>query len=402
MLLSEPSDACSCHSSSNVAGTVCRQENIFPSAADTTAVPPAQIEYKGVTYTWDDFCAINSAPYQFPCLRLSPMDLYKEAQWTFTTIDKVAWYRGIVQDVLIAPRITRFGALTTTCAEPCAEVVGYRFATNNALALFADVGNLEYNHVCRICLEASYTATIEQLYNNTIPAFGGLMLKVMAFDATLEDTEENQALKAENQRIIANLGSLTESITKDQMVEFYGYYVTRGLYAQLGAAGYLASYEGFRSFIDQCYEFEALGLTCPTHPDDMNALLAGRDLLRHADNTFSSVTTAGAPFPFWSDGDGTGTLFVGNEETGGLFPVSGSGIEMSGDITSLGVFLFTNGTVGNPTSEEWQTLVEVNPMYAWFMASLTPAETGTSTSLSCMFPDDSGIPVLTVFSIYLL
>ena len=316
------------------------------------------------------------------------MDLYKEAQWTFTTIDKVAWYRGIVQDVLITPRLTRFGSLTTTCADACAEVINYRFATNNPLGLFADVGGLEYNHVCRMCLEASYTATVEQLYTSIPLAFGGLMQKVMAFEQTLSDSQGNQTLKAETQRIIANLGTLMESVTSNDVVEFYAYYVTRGLYAQLGATSYAAAYEGFRPFIDQCYANAAAGLTCPTHPDDMNALLAARDLLRHADNTFSSVTTAGAPFPFWSEGDGTGFLFFANQETGGLSPVSGSGIDMSGNITSLQVFLGTPGTVGDPTSEEWQTLVEVNPLYAWFMASLTPAPEGTGKTYGDSFVSD--------------
>lgn len=306
------------------------------------------------------------------------MDLYKEAQWTFTTFDKVAWYRGIVQDALIAPRLTRFGELTTNCAGHCAEVLGYRFSTGNPLGLFADVGNLEYNNECRMCLEANYTNTVETIYANVKPAFLGLVQKVTAFDATLEDTEENQALKEENQRIVTNLLTLNATITKDDVVEFYEYYVARGLYAQLGASNYATAYESYRDFIDLCYANEAFGLTCPTHPDNMTAQLAASDLLRHADNTFSNITTAGAPFPFWSEGDGTGVLFMGNEETGELFPVSGSGVDMSGDLFSLQAFLLTPGTVGDPRSEEWQTLVEVNPLYAWFMASLTPAEEGTS------------------------
>lgn len=305
------------------------------------------------------------------------MDLYKEAQWTFKLEDKIAWYRGIVQEILMKPRLTRFGQMTTTCQAQCAEVLGYRIMTGTTFSLFADVGNLEYNDKCKICMEAGYTVTINTLYGSVKPAFGGLIQKVTAFDQGLEDTEENQALKAENQRITANLNELMEDITTDDIVDFYGYYVVRGLYAQLGAPSYLASYKSFQPFIDQCIAKQVFGLTCPMHSDDMTEELAQRDLLRHADNAFSSVTTAGAPFPFWSEGDGTGILFLGNQETGGLFPVSGSGIDMSGDITSLQAFLLSNAT-GNVTSEEWQQLVEINPLYAWFMASRTPAEEGTS------------------------
>eukprot|EP00977_Amphora_coffeiformis_P025775 scaffold22137_cov164-Amphora_coffeaeformis.AAC.1 len=333
-----------------------------------------QIEYKGVTYTWDDFCGITSAPYRFPCLRLSPMDLFLESRWTFELMDKVAWYRGIVQDTLVAPRLTRFGGLTTTCKDPCQDVVNYRFSTGNPLALFADVGNLEYNDVCKMCLEASYTATVEKLYEDGPRAFQGLSLQVLAFDATLEDTTENAAQKAENQRIAANLQALAQSMTANDIVDFYSYYVTRGLYAQLGTTGYMQSYKAFEPFIQQCIDS---GLNCPTHPDDLNSTLAARDLLRHADNTFSSVTTAGAPFPFWSQGDGTGILFLPNSQTGGFFPVSGSGIDMSGDMLSLGGYLVNSGGAADPTSEAWQTEVEVNPLYAWFMASLAPADPAT-------------------------
>lgn len=36
-----------------------------------------------------------------------------------------------------------------------------------------------------------------------------------------------------------------------------------------------------------------------------------------------------------------------------------------------------SGGVADLTSEAWQTEVEVNPLYAWFMAGLTPADPGT-------------------------
>jgi hypothetical protein len=340
----------------------------------------------GNTFTWDDLCSVTTAPYQFPCLRLSPMDLYEEARWTFTLPDQIAWYRSIVQDTLVAPRLARFGALTTTCEAPCAEVVGFRFATGDALLLFADVGNLEYNDDCKMCLEGSYTATIEALHTGIAPGFGGLRQQLLAFGATLDDSNST-TLKADVQLKADNLGTLAQTVTKNDVTEFYNYYVTRGLYAQLGAASYMENYQFFGPAIAGCEQAAPFvpNTVCPLAPADLTPAIAGRDLFNHADGTFSSVTTAGAPFPFWSEADGTGVLFQGNSETGGIFPVSGSGVNMAGDIMSLGPYLGTTGGLADPESEAWQTEVEINPLYAWFMASLTPAETGTCMSAALLF-----------------
>ena len=359
-----------------------------------------QVTYKGVNYTWDDFCAINTSPYQFPCLRLSPMDLYEEARWTFQLFDKVAWYQAIVLDTLVAPRVPRFGALTTTCALQCQEVVGYRFITGNPLALFADVGNLEYNHPCKMCLEASYQKTIEDLHGLVGPAFFQLSNFVTNYNAR-ENNTDTEEQTAEYQRIATNLAALSQSITTNDVVDFYKYYVERGLYAQLGAASYLTSYRSFQPYIEQC--IAVLGAdTCPTHPDEMNSDLAMRDLLRHADNVFSNITTAGAPFPFWSAPDGTGFLFVPSAQ-GTFHPVSGSGIEMSGNITSLLVYLQTSGGVANPSSEAWDTLVDKNPLYAWFMASLEMAhpQTGKNEVLSIDFVAATRLGAHTTFRCFL-
>lgn len=343
---------------------------------------PTQITYKNVNFTWDDFCASTASPYQFPCLRLSPMDLYKEARWTFSTMDRVAWYRSVVQDRLIAPRLARFGGLTTTCQVPCLDVVTYRFQTGTPLSLFADVGNLEYNDNCKMCLEESYALTIQKLHEDIVPAFVGLSMQVEAFDATLQDNDTNAERKAENRRIVDNLKTLATTISANDVVDFYNYYVTRSLYAQLGVKAYLDKYLAFQPQIEQCLGAQQLGLplACPTHPLDMNATMANQDLMRHADNVFSNVTAAGAPFPFWSQPDGTGRLFQPNPVTLDLSPVSGSGIDMSADMSSLGVFLQTSNNSADPTSPKWQNQVETNPLYAWFMASLTPAEPNTCTS----------------------
>ena len=83
----------------------------------------SQFEHNGVTYTWDDFCSENPSPYQFPCLRLSAMDLYQEAGWTFTEMDRVEYYRNGIQELLIKPRLPRFGIMRSDCTEPCAFVL---------------------------------------------------------------------------------------------------------------------------------------------------------------------------------------------------------------------------------------------------------------------------------------
>jgi hypothetical protein len=113
---------------------------------------------------------------------------------------------------------------------------------------------------------------------------------------------------------------------------------------------------------------------------------AQQALLNHADNVFSSVTTAGSPLPMWSEGDGTGNIFEGTS------PVSGSGVDMSANLFSLVAYLdlsnygnatawtplYTNGRDGyaDPVTPDgaWTALVEPNPVYAWFMAGLTNAE----------------------------
>lgn len=358
------------------------------------------VVYKNITFTWDDFCAVNTDPYRFPCLRFSPMDLFQESRWTFTTDDREAWYRNIVQDRLIAPRVARFGGFTSpTCREACRELVEYRtVVTNNPLALFADAGNLEYNHPCKMCLEENYyEQTIQDLHDNYIaPDFLRLSEQVQAFDdATMSlllndkdaTTTEMEQRHEARLVIIQNLQQLAATVTTNQVAEFYNYYTTRSLYAQLGAATYLANYTSFQREIETCQRARDFGLplACPPHPINdggMNLTLAMRDLKRHADNFFSSVTTAGAPFPFWSHADGTGVLFQPNPASltdptvPELYPVSGSGIDMSADLDSLKVFLDGNNTA-DPASETWQMLVERNPLYAWFMASLTPADPNT-------------------------
>jgi hypothetical protein len=114
---------------------------------------------------------------------------------------------------------------------------------------------------------------------------------------------------------------------------------------------------------------------------------AQKALYAHADNVFSSVTTAGSPLPLWGNGDGTGFLFDGSH------PVSGSGIPMSQNLSSVFDYvdithyrmpqewkpLYGNGGFADPLSPDsnWTKYVENNPIYSWFMAGLMPSAEGT-------------------------
>ena len=125
-----------------------------------------QLTYKGIEYSWEDICYTNAGyPYEFPCARLSPMDLFQEAQWfmDYTGPDSTSddtnvpaskqdlyrrtWYNEFIQPILVHPRVPRFGILEKYCKDNhCAKVWDYR--TNPAsegyspFTLFSDVGDL--------------------------------------------------------------------------------------------------------------------------------------------------------------------------------------------------------------------------------------------------------------------
>jgi len=140
-------------------------------------------------------------------------------------------------------------------------------------------------------------------------------------------------------------------------------YVAREMYGELGVEDYLTFYNSSSESIELCHSVGGLfDLICPPLASDVTVSMATQHLLSHADNTFSSVTTAGAPFPFWSEGDGTGVLFVPNEETGTLLPVSGSGVNMSAPIDSMQRYfgyLYFSGRELDPSSRQWNDMVEV-------------------------------------------
>ena len=40
------------------------------------------------------------------------MDYFREAEWFFDEEDRVTYYKKVYQDLVVAPRLERFGALT--------------------------------------------------------------------------------------------------------------------------------------------------------------------------------------------------------------------------------------------------------------------------------------------------
>jgi hypothetical protein len=74
------------------------------------------VQYNGHTFTYDDICASNNVgegtTYKAPCVRLSPIDYFQEAGWFFDEVDRISWYENVYQELVVAPRLGRFGALT--------------------------------------------------------------------------------------------------------------------------------------------------------------------------------------------------------------------------------------------------------------------------------------------------
>ena len=210
------------------------------------------------------------------------------------------------------------------------------------------------NDPCRICIEENYTLTIQKLTDYAGPAFSGIADGLQVY---MQRTGDTSFVKKAKQAAF-----LAKAITSNDVQDFYYYYVTRSVYAELGAPLYMAKYALVGEEVQTCEQGTALNLnlTCPKSAS-VNETQAREALFNHADAPFSSVTTAGAPFPLWSEGDGTGYLFEGDS------PVGGSGIDMSAPLDSLARYLFSTlvyNTTVDPTSETWTSQVEHNPFYA--------------------------------------
>jgi hypothetical protein len=208
---------------------------------------------------------------------------------------------------------------------------------------------------CRICIESNYTNTINNLHEKIGPTFKALTGLMNLFaSSTMNETAAQLATD-----IAAKTEQLVD-ITAEDVDDFFFYYAIRSIYALLGVDAYLENYALLNDTIALC-EMGApwFGLKCPPRTIDRTA--AEEALKKHADSAFSSITTAGAPLPLWSEGDGTGYLF---RDT---LPVGGSGINMSADLDSLFQYVATPlGTdeYGDPTSESWEVSVAKNPIYA--------------------------------------
>jgi hypothetical protein len=115
-------------------------------------IETVQVEYQGRTYTWEDVCQHSLHPYEFPCPRLSPMDLFQESRWSFdddNEIDRRMWYSDI-QKGLTRPIVPRLGTMIEQCGlmgtGACNQVLLYRLSPwsdgYNPAALFADIVKL--------------------------------------------------------------------------------------------------------------------------------------------------------------------------------------------------------------------------------------------------------------------
>ena len=362
-----------------------------------------QVEYKGQNFTWPDICASTSlgagsgTTYKWPCARLSPMDLFQETRNDyFNTVSRLTWYHGVVRGAAIRPRILRFGMMQQACltpvdappdsqgTSPCdhqaalrmspdyAEANGYPREYANPLGLISDVGSLELNNKCRICIEESLEAQMAELHQLVVGMFTVYGMEFRRYQASLNSTED----RAKMEEYASKAESIVEKVDRKAVEDFFYYQVIRKTYGALGAQGYMNAYN--QMITPEALPFlDCSVVTCP----QFNITLADATaaLLRHADNAFSSVSTAGTPLPLWSEGNGTGYMFAGND------PVGGSGIDMSGNITHAAGYvdmlnygketwspLYSNGFADPLTPDPmWQPLVEVNPVYAWFMAAET-------------------------------
>jgi hypothetical protein len=113
------------------------------------------------TFTWNDVCLINNigvgTVYQFPCVRLSAMDLWVEMKDYFTETDRVSWYQKAITDKVINPRTGKFGTLVSeACQQACGPLLLYRFSRGETLSLFSDLTAMNMNDPCRICVDTNY------------------------------------------------------------------------------------------------------------------------------------------------------------------------------------------------------------------------------------------------------
>ena len=328
------------------------------------------------------------------------MDLFQEARWYFTEKHRVTWYNDVIRKLLVKPRVPRFGIMTQVCSssggplsrsEDCDHIIALRtnktYAMENnfsssytdPLLLLSDVGGLEMNDRCKMCIEQGFEQTMARLTNATIGLFQGMRYELSSLAESGTVKNESDLIKLE--RLMQQIGTVAETVDRAAVEEFYFYYVVRGLYSQLGADAYVSNYEDSMQLLSiPCNIATGDPNKCPLTVTKEEAMA---HLSSHADNTFSSITTAGAPFPFWSQADGTGYLFAGAS------PIGGSGIDMSGNLSSASLYLDSYaGDYIDPLTPEsnWTRFVETDPIYRWFLAGVTPMMSRKFACLTLLRP----------------
>lgn len=346
------------------------------------------VEYNGNTFDWKDVCASNNlgpgTVYQFPCVRLTPMDLYKEARWYMTETDRLTWYEKGIQANVIKPRIPRFGIMQNDCATAtqCGPLLQQRISSGEALLLFGDLTAMSMSDPCRICIETTFEARMEQGAAGVTDLFGLIAQHLSASAAAFAAVPETQAKMLEIAGKASSIYTKMSENGREMFEEFTTYYTTRALYTQLGAEQYLSTYNDVHAAVTgvggtmtdlttRLLEFVAQpsDLADPVIFRNAGAAVAAKDLAAHADGSFWSVNTAGNPYPF--------EIPAVTPAPGFKSPVGGSGLDLSGQILSMSAHLDA-GNAGNlevwapgspdPNSDGWINLVESDPIYKWFMA----------------------------------
>lgn len=344
------------------------------------------VEYKGEKYTWDDICASNSAglggTYKFPCVRLTPMDLFQESRWFLDSTDRLTWYDNAIRKELVKTRVPRFGVMSQVCTstgalstgaycdktmqlrqnETYAVEQGYPKSYANPLSLFLDISDMEFSNRCKICMEGAWDESMKKLTEAVIGLFFVLDIELQKLIKNGTDSNTVELAK--------KVAAIRVDLDRTQVEEYYTHQTIRALYSQIGAEFYKASYE---EFSPQLTPLCNSNIVCP--PEVLTVQEAQQHLINFADNEFSSITTAGSPFPFWSNGNGTG-IFMG-----GTSPVSGSGLNLAGtplsaakylDLENYGTAKWSLFNSSSGVLDPTHQLLVNDPVFKWFTAGQTP------------------------------
>jgi len=224
------------------------------------------------------------------------------------------------------------------------------------LMLFSDIGTLEMNDPCKVCIETEVENVTKDLLSRATTLFTDLVSELQ---------------KANETMLAKTMETILAKLSLQEVMDYYSYKTVRLLYGNLGAQPYLDNYQQFQAICLSLVPDQA------ENCGNITLVEATLALERHADHPFSSTVIAGTPLPFYGD-DGEGYLFQGNS------PVSGSGIDMSGTEFSALDYITSIRSQGNATatvdikSADWQSLVETDPIFRWFNAGETPMTAGCS------------------------